>query len=290
MKTKMYQRLGFGFCLLWFGIAPAAAAEIPAGRDTLVIHTGTPQKPGESIVSISGRWVADDGIQTGFTGLTFVNGPDMPKPDTGYTLARKIAKSARRQMAYLRISLRGIGVKFVNDKQDPRYVIANNEGIPISKITIRDFTSEKFTAEIGAKSFNSHGVETALDFVESDAVAKVVINYAASDQKSFRAAGGGIEVSIGEGKTVSVETANRTTQQIEKDLARKISGSFSSTPLYPDEREKRDTKNIKPFDGGEVNLGRISEKAITVNVKDPSLGVVTRFKFKEPEAKKSGWW
>ncbi len=290
MKTKITNRFTFVIGALLWGWSYSVVAEIPEGRDELRIHTGTPEKKGESIVSISGRWLAEGDLQTGFTALTFINGPDEAKADSALSLAKKVAKSAKRGMAYLRISLRGLAVEFVKDPKDPQYVIRNKEGIPLSKITIRDFTNQKFTAEIGAKSFNSHGTKVALDFVEGAAVAKIVLNFSADDLKTFHAEGGGIDVTMGDGKTVSVETANKTTKEIEKALAAKVNGSFSSSPLFPDEREKRDKKNIKPFDGGEVALGGISAKTFTVHVKDPSIGVVTRFQFKESAKKSGGWW
>jgi hypothetical protein len=76
-----------------------------------------------------------------------------------------------------------------------------------------------------------------------------------------------------------VETKGKTTDEIERALASRISGSFSSSPLFPDEREKRDQKNIKPFDGGEVQIRSMSANSFTVEVKDQSLGIINRYKF-----------
>ncbi len=265
-----------------------AMAEAPEGQDELRIYTGPPKTKGESFVSISGRWMARDELQSGFTALTFVNGPDRPKPDTAASMAQKIAKSVKRGMAYLRISLRGITANATKDTEKPQYVIKNKKGISLSSIIIRDFSSEKFTTEIGAKSFSSHGVQIGLDLAEAASVAKAQVNYSGPGE-TFRAAGGGIEIWIGDKKPVNIDTTNKTTEQIEKIIAAKLGGKFSSSSLFPVTTEKRDRKNIKPFDGGEVHLTGISAKSFTIDVKDSSIGIITKYKFRE-SASKSGWW
>lgn len=289
MITK---RIGIvaGWVLAATVISTSANAGVPAGQDQLTIYPGDPQKNGESIISISGRWVTDDGLKTGFTALTFLNGPDRPKPDTAQSVAKKVAKSVKRGMAYLRVSLRGILVDLVKDDAKPHYTIKNKENITLSKITIRDFVNDKFTSEIVGKSFGQQGVKVSFDLAGSADVAKIVLNYSASDLKTFRAEGGGIEVSIGNGKAVTIETKNKTTEEIEKALASKLGGKFSSSPLFPDEREKRDKKNIKPFDGGEVHMDAISANSFTVEVKDKSLGIINRYKFRDSTGGDGGWW
>jgi len=265
-----------------------ALAEVPEGQDELRIYTGAPKVPGEAVVSISGRWVTSDELQSGFTALAFVNGPDRPKPDTAASMARRIAQSVRGGMAYLRVPLRGITATNVKGTDKAYYVIKNKKGISLSSLIIRDFSSEKFTAEIGTKSFSSHGVQVGLDLAEAAAVAKASTNYSGAG-KTFRAAGGGIEIQIGDKKLVKIDTVNKTTEQIEKNIAAKLGGKFSSSSLFPVTTEKRDRKNIKPFDGGEVHLTGISAKSFTIDVKDTSIGIITKYKFRE-SAKKSGWW
>ncbi|MCI0653011.1 MAG: hypothetical protein L0Y38_04375 [Methylococcaceae bacterium] len=256
-------------------------AAVPAGRDELRIYPGNPQKPGESIVSISGRWVTDDGLQTGFTALAFVNGPDRPKPDSGQSVAKKVAHSMRRSMADLGLSLRGLSVDLAKNTDNPHYILKNKEGFSLSKLTVRDYINDRYTIEIGARSFGQHGAKVSLDLTESASIGKVIINYSAAEQKAFRAEGGGVEVTIGDGKTVTVETKNRSTEEIEQALASQVGGKFSSSPLFPDEREKQDEKNIKPFDGGEVQLVSLAANSFTVDVKDPSLGIINRYLFRD---------
>lgn len=288
MKRTINQRLCIISILTVALTTQLAMAETPEGQDELRIYTGAPKTNGESFVSISGRWMTSDELQSGFTALTFVNGPDRPKPDSAASMARKIAKSVKRGMAYLRTSLRGITANATKDTEKPQYVIKNKKGISLSSIIIRDFSSEKFTAEIGAKSFSSHGVQIGWDFAEAASIAQAPVNYSGPG-KTFRAGGGGIEISIGDEKPVKIDTANKTTEQIEKSIAAKLGGKFSSSSLFPVTTEKRDRKNIKPFDGGEVHLKGISAKSFTINVKDTSIGIITKYKFRE-SAKKSSWF
>ncbi len=266
-------------------------AAIPAGQDELRIHTGAPEKKGESIVSISVYWRMKDGLQTGSTGLAFIKGPDLAKPDDANSIAKRIGDSLISGMAYKRPSLRGLTADRIKDTKDPYVIIKNKQGIAFSQITLRDFTNQKFTVEIGGPSFSAKGIEIAIDMTDFASVANVVINESAA-KKTVRAEGGGIEISIGNEKPVKIDTRNKTLPEIERVIAAKLRGTFSTTALYPARTEKRDRKNIKPFDGGEVHLGRISVKTITFNVNDPSLGVIAKFKFQDNENqnKKSSWW
>ena len=279
-----------------FGLGMGAStqqsqAAIPAGQDELRIHTGAPEKEGESIVSISVYWRMKDGLLTGSTGLAFIKGPDLPKPDDANSIARRIGDGLISGMAYKRPSLRGLTANAIKDAEDPYVTIKNKQGISFNQMTLRDFTNQKFTVEIGGPSFSAKGIEIAIDMTDFASVANVVINESATKQ-SFRAQGGGIEISIGNEKSVKIDTRTKTLPEIERVIASKLRGTFSTSALYPARTEKRDRKNIKPFDGGEVHLGRISVKTITFDVSDPSLGVITKFKFQDNEQqnKKSSWW
>ncbi len=266
-------------------------AAIPAGQDELRIHTGAPKKEGESIVSISVYWRMKDGLLTGSTGLAFIKGPNLPKPDDANTIAKRIGDGLISGMAYKRPSLRGLTANRTKGTDDPYVTIKNKQGIAFSQITLRDFTNQKFAVDLGGPSFSAKGINIAIDMTDFASVANVVINQSAT-KKSFRAEGGGVEISIDGEKSVKIDTRNKTLPEIEKVIATKLSGTFSTSALYPARTEKRDRKNIKPFDGGEVHLGRISAKKITINVNDPSLGVITKFKFQDNESQnnKSSWW
>ncbi len=277
-KTNRFVPMAALGLLVWLVSATAANAGDPAGQYELRVFPGGAQKAGESIVSISARWVTRDGLQTGFTALTFLNGPDQMKPHDAHAAVKRVAHSVRRGMGYMRPPLKGITVEGVKDAEKPYYILRNKEGFTLTKLTIRDFVNDKYTTEIEAKSFGQKGVAVSFDLVESN-VGRIVVNFSASDLKTFHAQGGGIDVTIGDGKTVTVDTKGKTTDEIERALASRISGSFSSSPLLPDEREKRDQKNIKPFDGGEVQVRSMSANSFTVEVKDHSLGIINRYKF-----------
>ncbi|MGH8551982.1 MAG: hypothetical protein ACRESZ_12085 [Methylococcales bacterium] len=269
-----------GFTLAVGMVSTLSYAAVPAGLDELRIYPGDPQKPGESIVSISGRWITDDGLQTGFTALSFLNGPDRPKPDSAKSVAKKVAHSVRRGLAELGGSLRGLSVDLAKDPGKPYYTIKNKEGFSLTKFTVRDYINDKYTTEIADKSFGRHGVKVSFDLIEAVSVGQVVINDSAAEQRGFRATGGGVEVTIGDGKAITVETTNRSTEQIEQALASLVGGKFSSSPLFPDEREKRDEKNIKSFDGGEIQFDDLAASSFAVEVKDPSLGMINRYLFR----------
>ena len=291
MKTIINRAL---FVIFTLGIGVntnSLLAAVPAGQDELRIHTGVPQKEGESIVSISVYWRMKDGLITGSTGLAFIKGPNLPKPDDANSIARRIGNALISGMAYKRPSLRGLTANTTKDAENPYVTIKNKQGISFSQITLRDFTNQKFAVEIDGSSFSAKGVSIAIDMADYASVANVVINESTA-KKTFRADGGGIEISIGNEKSVKIDTRNKTLPDIERVLAAKLRGTFSTSALYPARTEKRDKKNIKPFDGGEVHLGRISVKKITIDVNDPSLGVITKFKFQnnENQNKKSSWW
>ena len=284
---KIGSALGIGLALGMTSLPSHATT--PAGEVELRIIPGDVKKPGESVFSISGRWVTEDELQTGFTALTFLNGPDQQKPDNAASVAKKVANSVQRGMAYLRSSLRGLLVEVDKNQAQPSYLIKNKESFSVTKITLRDYINDQYTAEIAAKSFAQQGIKVSFDIAESATIAQVETNASIGQEGNFRAQGGGIDVTMGDGKTVSVETKNQSIEQIEKALASKLGGKFSSSPLFPDEREKRDKKNIKPFDGGEVQFDNLNVNAFTIEVKDTSLGIINRLLFRETSSG-GGWW
>jgi len=102
-----------------------------------------------------------------------------------------------------------------------------------------------------------------------------------SSTKPRIASQGLIEVSIDNQKPVQIKTDGKTTRELEEELARQLSGSYlSENPLYPG-MVTNDTRNNKPFDGSEVQLLNLSGKSIGINITDPSLGVLAKFKFKD---------
>jgi|GEM_PF-5490716 len=53
--------------------------------------------------------------------------------------------------------------------------------------------------------------------------------------------------------------------------------------VWAQPEDRPDTRNIKPFDGAEVQLLNAAAKRVQIDVNDPSLGVLVKFKFKDPE-------
>ncbi|KJV05360.1 hypothetical protein [Methylocucumis oryzae] len=93
---------------------------------------------------------------------------------------------------------------------------------------------------------------------------------------------GDIVVSI-DNRSVTIKTDGKTTAQLEQELARELAAKINTTPLIPVIVSK-DKRNIKPFDGSEVQLTLVGAEKLTVKVDDPELGVITQFKFKQKEA------
>lgn len=257
-----------------------AQAGTPEGKNTLRIHTGRPLKSGETIVSVTARWRIDESLQYGSTGLTFINGPDHKSPDDGNSVARKVGGALKEGMIKQYPKWRGVVLSYNEDINDPQLVLKNKEGMSFTELTFRDYTNQKFTSEIGGQSFASDGVQFSIDIAESKAVDVTPLWAPATTSKStFRAEGGGIDVSIGS-KTASIDTANKTTSEIEKSLAGTLGGVFSTSPLYP-KTEDADARNIKPFDKGELQFRTSSAKSFTIDINDPSLGIITKYKFKD---------
>ena len=81
-------------------------------------------------------------------------------------------------------------------------------------------------------------------------------------------------------KTALIDTTNKALPAIEQALARKLGGSFSSSPIYPSSADG-DKRNVKEFDKGEVQFSSLREKSFTIDLKDPSIAVITKYKFKD---------
>lgn len=255
-------------------------AVTPEAQDHLRIHTGTPKKTGESIISITGLWRIDQNLRYESTGLSFVHGPGQPKSDDAVSVAKKMNQALKEAMMKQIPSWRGINASYDESPEDPQFIMKNNQGYSFNQITIRDYTNEKFTAEIGGQSFFADGVKVAIDLVEAAAIDEVsMFGAPASNTSDFRAEGGGIEATIGD-RTAQIDTTDKTTAEIEKALASTLGGSFGSTPIYP-HTESGDARNLKPFDGGEAQFTRLSAKSFTIDIKDPSLAVITKYKFKD---------
>ncbi len=279
--NKMDKTLCSLFVVISFCLdAIPAMAVTPAGQDDLRIHTGEPRRNGETIISITGRWRIDGKLRYQGTGLSFFHGPDQPKPDNSASTAKKMVTAMKEGMVNQLPSWRGFAIRHDDRPEDPQFIMTNKAGMSFAEITIRDYTNQKFSAEIGGSSFSASDVRIAIYLVESAAVDKVAyMGYAAPKTKNFRATGGSIEVTMGN-KTALIDTTGKALPAIEQALARKLGGSFSSSPIYPNSADG-DERNVKEFDQGEIQFSRLREKLFTIDLKDPSIAVITKYKFKD---------
>ncbi len=280
MKIKINTFAASGFMLLTICLLCPIQVYAAAGEDELRIHTGDPKKNGESIVSVSSRWKTDAGLITGSTSLIIINGSDRSNPDNGLSIAQKTSKAMEVSMIDHHPKMRGLDISVSEKADDPQIVVKNNDGHVFTQLTFRDYSNQQFSAELGGQSFSSKGVHVSIDLVDASEVDYVdAFNPQKNVKKSFRAAGGGIEIRAGVGKKLeAIKTSNRTLAEIEQAIATKLGGRFSKSPLYADEKE-RDKRNIKAFDGGEAQFASLTDKIFTIAVNDPSLGVITRYRF-----------
>jgi hypothetical protein len=162
-------------------------------------------------------------------------------------------------------------------------IIKNKEGFGLTKVTIRDYTNAKSKYDLVDKSFAGAGADIAIDLVYAAAV-EYVYNFDSVKAKMSSAAGGGIEIIIDDGQPIEIKTKGKTTEQIEQEIASKIgSAQLSHSVIYPHTKDG-DARNSKPFDGSEVQLMTLPAKSITIHLKDPSLGVLNKFKFADKDA------
>ncbi len=265
-------------CTLTFGAfsQPVLSAPVtPAGQDKLHIQTDAPKKNGETLFSYTVTWRIDGGLTYRSTGLTFLHGPDMATATAAKDVPDKVVIALNDAMEYLYPSWRGTLVEQVGDKNE--VMLSNKQGFDFTELTFRDYSNQKLTYDLVGKSFSAADVGIAIDIVYAADVENIA-DFAPNKPKS--ASGGFVEVSIDGGEPVSVKTDGKSNSQIEQELARALAGKaqFSSTPIFPNIKDET-TRNYKPFDGGEVQLLNLNAKSITIDINDPSLGVLTKFNF-----------
>ena len=157
-------------------------------------------------------------------------------------------------------------------------VIANKNHFSITTVTVRDYSNQPLSYDLGKKSFQQDGVALGIDLMYT---AEVEYLEGFTSKKSLVASGGDIEITIDDHKPLIIKTDGKTTRQLEEEIARQLPGAhFSDKPLY-DGMVSNDTRNNKPFDGGEVQVPHLAAKSISIFINDPALGVLTKFKFKD---------
>jgi len=269
------------FILMVSASFQVAYGATPYGRDQIRVHTGEAGKPGDTLFALTSRWRIDGDVTYESTGITFVSGAERPKPTTGPGVAKKLAIAMSDGMIKQYPSWRG--VEAVNVPGQPEMTISNKEGFSLFKVTFRDYTNGKMTYDLHGKSFSAAKVAVGVDIVYSAAV-EYLAAFANVEEKMTEATGGGIDISVDGGQTISVATQGKTTEQIEQAIASKLSSGQISTSVLYDHTTDGDARNSKPYDGSSVHFLNLPAKSITIQVNDPSLGALMKFKFPDEDA------
>lgn len=254
----------------------AQANSTPAGQDQLNIHTSLPKKPSHALFSYTVEWRVDNGDLFRATGISFLNAAKLDESSNIAVITKKLLTSLKDGLMQLEPVWRGITI---NQPQNQAELdIANKTGYSITSVTVRDYTNQALSYNSGNHTFSTGGVEIAIDLVLATDV-EFIEGF--TTRKTNTASQGDIEISIDNQKPVLIKTDGKTTRQLEEEIAKHLSGSkISSTPLVQSFLSNYD-KNNKPFDGSEVQLGHLAAKSIAIDIRDPELGVLTKFKYRD---------
>lgn len=277
MKLINPKHLALTLSFLAAGVTsqPTSAVTTPAEQDKLRIHTSLPKKASDSLFSYTVEWRVDEGEMFRAVGLSFLNAAKIDSANPGI-VAKKLVTAIKDGMVQLDPNWRGISASQTQDQ--PELTVSNKEGYSLTTVTVKDYTNQAMRYDMLDKSFNSEGVQIAIDLVLA---ADVEYLEKFSAKKGQNASQGAIEITIDGQKPVHIATDGKTTREIESEIAQQLTDSqVSELPLFPSLVGK-DTRNNKPFDGSEVQLLNPVAKSITIDVTDPALGVLTKFKFKD---------
>ena len=254
------------------------AATTPAGKDKLRVITGEPKRNGDSLFSYTVEWRIDEGVLSRATGIFFIKGPDRPKATSDIDVASKMVSSLNDGMEQHYPSWRGVLAKNIPGK--PEITLTNKSGFSFTTITIRDYSNQKMIFDQLDKTFAAAGIEVAIDLVLTANV-DYIEGFTVYDPAKNAAHQGSIEISIDNGKPVLIKTNDKTTAQLEQEIAAALdSAKFSTAPLFPNLMDS-DNRNNKPFDSGEVQFTTLAARTITMNINDPTLGALTKFKYQD---------
>ena len=275
---KFINRIPLTLALLVSSLSfqPAYAVTTPAGQNKLRIHTSLPKKAGESLFSYTVEWRQDSGKLYHSTGMSFLDANKFNESTSAARVAKKLASSIKESMIRLDPSWRGLMVE--QPQEQAEFILSNKAGYALTSVVVRDYTNQALTFDLANKNFNTEEVELAFDLVLA---ADVEYLDKFSGQKSKIASKGDIEIRIDDQKPIQIKTDGKTTQEIEKEIAGQLNtAKLSGTTLVTSQIGK-DTRNIKPFDGSEVQLLNLAAKSVSIDITDPSLGVLVKFKFKD---------
>lgn len=257
-------------------LSPAYALPTPESQDLLRIHNTLPKKASDALFSYSVEWRIDQGEIYRATGLSFLNSTKLKEGTPAGVVTKKLVTSLKDGMVQLDPNWRGIHVNQIADQAE--FTISNKEGYSLTTITVRDYSNQAIRYDLPAHSLSAEGVQAAIDLVLA-----VDVEYLDkfSAQKPNTASQGEIEITFDDLAPIKVKTDGKTTRQLEEEIAQQLTTAhLSELPLYPG-LVTNDTRNNKPFDGSEVQLLNIPAKSLTINITDPALGVLTKFKFRD---------
>ncbi len=271
-KIKTFT-LMIGLCLLPLEWVHANAA----GQDKIHISVEGPiTKTGDSLFSLTVQWRHNNDRTYESTAMAFITGPDTLRPDTAVSSAKKLKSAMYDALEELYPNSRGVSAE--NPKKQPEVTISNNANFSFTRVTARDYANQKLTYDLAGQSFGAAAVNFSVDMVYFADIAYID---AFAPPKQTQATGGGITISIDNGQPIHIATKNKDTRTIEKELAEAISqATFSNLSIIPHSRGGG-KRNSKAFDGGEIQFTHLAANKITIDLKDPSLGVLTKFQFKD---------
>jgi hypothetical protein len=255
------------------------AAPTPANAHQLRLHTSLPKKSGESLFSYTAEWQQDGGKLYHSTGMSFLDANKIDDTAALAKMTKKLATSMKDGMTQLDPNWRGLIVE--QPEEQPELILSNKAGYALDSLVFRDYTNQALRFDLVGKSFNTDKVQLAFDLVLA---ADVEYLDKFSGQKPKTATQGDIEIRIDDHAPIEIKTDGKTTREIETEITRQLGGSHLSESTLVASQVHKDTRNIKPFDGSEVLLANLAAKSVAIDVKDPSLGVLVKFKFKGENA------
>lgn len=254
----------------------AYAAETPVGENKLRIHTSLPKKAGESLFSYTVEWRQDGGKLYHSTGMSFLDAQKYDESASAARVAKKLATSIKDSMIRLDPNWRGLVVD--QPQEQAELILSNKAGYALTAVVVRDYTNQALVFDLVDKSFNAAPVQVALDLVLA---AEVEYLDKFSGQKPTTASQGEIEIRLDEQSPIRIKTDGKTTAEIEAEIAKQLNVAKLSGSSLVTSQANKDTRNIKPFDGSEIQLLNLAAKSVAIDINDPSLGVLVKFKFKD---------
>ena len=262
-------------------------AATPKDFESLLINAGEPTIKGESAISISVLWRIDDKMRYSGTGLTFTYGSETRKPDTAVSMASKMVTSIKESMMAQEPSWRGAEVEQITSSDGSKTAalkVTNKQGHSLNEFVIRDYANQQSVSYQVKPAFAEVGVTAAIDIVtlgEDDGGSNPFLKKEKKDSQAKKATGGGVDIAVGDRDSVSIKTVNLTTEEIENKLASALSSSggyVSKNQIFEDVTDGT-TRNVKPFDGREVQFKSLSGNTFKISVKDPSIAAIIKLKY-----------